>query len=122
MNIKSEMRRAWENGITSYTPEGLDPETGDPKVTLSNARKLLETLNVRDIEAKPDGPVLITFLTGEEFLATGFRLNTPELAEFVIDAGLDERVDLVHTYLKSLPSDLAGPICWPGFNENDPQL
>ena len=33
--------------------------------------------------------MLVTFLTGEEYLATGFRTDTPELAQFVNDAGLD---------------------------------
>jgi hypothetical protein len=83
---------------------------------------LIQDLEVREIEAHPGRPVLVTFISGEEYLAAGFKMDTPELAQFVNDAGLDERVDLIHTYLKALPSDIQGPLCWPGFQPDDPVL
>jgi len=93
----------------------LQPETGDPDVTLENLRRhVAASLKVRD------GSVVVLF-SDREYPATGFKINAPcrPFAQFVVEAGLDNLVDNVERYLAALPSDLEGPICWPGFAPGD---
>ena len=102
------------------TIANLQPETGDPEVTLENLRLHLAVgLKVQDCEVR-DGKVVIIF-TDREYPATGFKIHEPcrPFAQFVVEAGLDNQVDNVERYLAALPSDLDGVICWPGFEPGD---
>lgn len=57
-----------------------------------------------------------------ECLAEGFKIGEfcRPFAEFVVEAGLEKRVDLVERYLMAIESkDIQGEICWPGFDDDD---
>ena len=92
----------------------------DPEHTLTDLRKHLEAgRKVVDCEVR-GGSIIIVF-NDREFPAPGFKIASPcrPFAQFVVDAGLDRLVDNVERYLAALPSNLEGPICWPGFEEGD---
>lgn len=117
------MRRAWQQKMDSYLPifqgRRLREEDGDPSTSLDNLRTLLETLKVRRCLARPRGPVLIEFLSGEEFLATGFSMGeeSPKVAafaEFAKQAGFGKNAELLYRYLLALRDpDLDEEVAWP---------
>ena len=98
----------------------LIPETGSPQVTLENLRRHLAAgLKIKDCVVR--GKDVFIEFDGCEYRAVGFRIGTPcrPFAEFVVEAGLDDRVNLVERYLAALPSDTQGAICWVGFKDWD---
>src|SRR3990167_9290780 len=94
----SPMLRLFREGATRYQPEvkGLDPETGDPKVSFENLRRILAAwLAVRQILVEPTG-VLVLFNGVEQFYAPGLRVGiegaaTAALARVAEKAGFGER-------------------------------
>jgi len=74
----SPMLRLFREGAKTYQPEmnGLDPETGDPQVSLENLRRILAAGPVIwKILVRPTG-VLVLFDGGEQFYAPGLRVGT----------------------------------------------
>ena len=94
-------------------------ETGDPSVTLKNLRKFLSRgMKVKRCEIR--GEDIIIVFDDFEYNAVGFKIGQPcrPFAEFVAEAGLDDRVDEIERYLAILPPDeTQGEICWVGFEK-----
>ena len=78
----SAMLRLFRDGVANYRPaiDGLEPETGDPQVSLDNLERLIASgLGIVDFLVRPTG-VLALFLTGEQYYAPGLRVGTHGLA------------------------------------------
>jgi hypothetical protein len=78
----SAMLRLFRDGVANYRPaiQGLEPETGDPQVSLDNLERLIASgLGIVDFLVRPTG-VLALFLTGEQYYAPGLRVGTHGLA------------------------------------------
>jgi len=78
----SAMLRLFRDGVANYRPaiQGLEPETGDPQVSLDNLERLIASgLGIVDFLVRPTG-VLALFLTGEQYYAPGLRVGTRGLA------------------------------------------
>jgi len=72
------MLRLFREGAKSYQPDmrGLDPETGDPQVSLKNLQRIIAAGPVIEkILVRPTG-VLVLFDEGEQFYAPGLRVGT----------------------------------------------
>ena len=109
------MLEALRAGIDSYQPEhpGLEPETGDPRVSSRNVRRLLEKgYRLSNLIGGAAG-VVFCFWKGEQFLALGFRVGERErafaLAGFMAEAGYG-RIEPLARFYSSLPGDWEGPI------------
>jgi hypothetical protein len=103
------MLRLFQSGATSYQPEGLAYESGDPQVTLENLRQLMaQGLRIRDFLIRPTG-VLVTFSTGEQYYTPALRIRIQELAEIAAEAGFGTLAAL-RTWWLSLPPDFTGPL------------
>ena len=103
--------------MTAFVAYDSDMNAND---TLTELRKHLAAgRKVRECEVR-DGSIVIKF-EDREVPAPGFKIASPcrPFATFVVEAGLDNLVDNVERYLAALPSNLEGPICWPGFEEGD---
>jgi hypothetical protein len=89
VSIVSDMLRIFRDG-GHYLPVSQDvpllPETGDPQVSLGNLHVL--DLVAQDMIAGRGG-VLILFASGEQYLATGFRVGggpaTEKLAKYAAE-------------------------------------
>lgn len=117
MRITHEMVSAFQAGVMEYQPHlpglALEPETGDPAATTRNLVALVET--GRPILAVIGGSrgVLIVFMTGETYLATGFASDSPELARFLVEHSNGQWTadyDEMRSHLRDWPKDLVGPI------------
>ena len=78
----STMLQLFRDGVQSYQPaiDELEPETGDPQVSLDNLERLIASgLGIVDFLVRPTG-VLALFLTGEQYYAPGLRVGTKGLA------------------------------------------
>lgn len=78
----SAMLRLFRDGVASYQPaiDGLEPETGDPQVSLDNLERLIASgIGIVDFLVRPNG-VLAIFLSGEQYYAPGLRVGTCGLA------------------------------------------
>lgn len=78
----SDMLRLFRDGVQNYKPaiQGLEPETGDPQVSLDNIQRLTQAgLGIVDFLIRPTG-VLALFLSGEQYYAPGLRVGTSGLA------------------------------------------
>jgi len=112
----SPMLRLFRDGVTDYQPaiQGLDPETGDPRVSLDNVQRMMETgLGIMDFLVRPTG-VLVLFLGGEQYYAPGLRvgtsgLATTALAHLAAKAGFGPEDHLRQTY-RDLPNDYEGQV------------
>ena len=110
--VAPDMLRLFQSGATSYQPEGLAFESGDPKVAAANLRHFLASGRmVIDVLARPTG-TLFLFSTGEQYYAPGLRvgqdgLPTELLAEIVNEAGLGNLTELLDFYT-SMPADFVG--------------
>ena len=98
-----EMDRLFLAGATSYQPEGLSEETGDPKVAFSNLNRLLaQGCIIKEIQCRPTG-VLIVFKCGKHYYTSAFRvggdgLETEYLAEIAAKAGFGPLEQLLDAY------------------------
>jgi len=112
----SPMLRLFRDGVPSYQPaiQGLDPETGDPQVSLDNIQRMMESgLGIMDFLVKPTG-VLVLFLSGEQYYAPGLRvgtsgLATTALAHLAAKAGFGPKDHLLESY-RNLPADYKGQL------------
>jgi hypothetical protein len=91
----------------------LMPETGDPKASMENVRRLSgEGLTYMGMVAGPGG-VVLQFQTGESILLTGFALGggpkTEALAAAAHGLGLGDQDELALWYT-NLGQDYRGPI------------
>jgi len=76
------MLQLFRDGVQSYQPaiDELEPETGDPQVSLDNLERLIASgLGIVDFLVRPTG-VLALFLGGEQYYAPGLRVGTKGLA------------------------------------------
>ena len=113
ISIVSGMLRFLREG-GHYQPVAPDtpllPETGDPQVSLGNLHLL--DLQAHDMYVGPGG-VLVQFVTGEHYLATGFRIGggaaTEALAQYGAEQGFGEYDWLLMAW-SALPADYTGPI------------
>ncbi len=95
----SEMLRLFREGVASYEPAGLAPDTGSPKDALTNLHRLLgQGLVIQDIWVRPTG-TLIIFATGEQYYAPGLRVaageETVALAQIAAEAGFGSEEELL---------------------------
>lgn len=122
IEIQSPMRAAMFESIDAYRPtfrgKCLDVEASIPAVSLKNLNVLLDAgLEVCGLESGPGG-VLVTFRSGETYLATGFAVNqTGEavhlLIQFAVKACPGRREDWQAYLMKLLPDGYTGTIDIP---------
>lgn len=101
----SEMLQLFRDGVASYQPDvqGLEPETGDPRVSRDNIQRLIDAgLVLADFRVRPTG-VLVLFAGFEQYYAPGLRvgtdgLATEALAHFAAQAGFGPEEELRHIY------------------------
>ena len=101
----SPMLRLFRDGAKSYQPEmnGLDPETGDPHVSLENLRRIVAAGPVIwKILVRPTG-VLVLFDDGEQYYAPSLRVGTngpatEALAQIAAQAGFGTYERLLRFY------------------------
>ena len=113
VSIVSEMLQLLRKG-GHYQPVAPDtpllPETGNPQVSLGNLHLL--DLQAHDMYVGPGG-VLVQFVTGEHYLATGFRIGggpaTEALAQYGAEQGFGE-YDWLLLAWSALPADYTGQI------------
>ena len=113
ISIVSGMLRFLREG-GHYQPVAPDtpllPETGDPQVSLGNLHLL--DLQAHNMYVGPGG-VLVQFVTGEHYLATGFRIGggpaTEALAQYGAEQGFGE-YDWLLLAWSALPADYTGQI------------
>jgi hypothetical protein len=129
VEIQNPMRRAFEDGCDGYIPTfrgvSLDPEGADPAASLKNLNLILPVCKVTKVEVGPNQNVLVTFATGEMYLALGFKIgdergdgqpiqDVKSFAGFLSRAGLGD-YDAILNCLLALPPDYEGsldPILW----------
>jgi len=107
----SPMLRLFREGAKSYQPEmkDLEPETGDPQVSLKNLQRITAAGPVIwKILVRPTG-VLVLFDGGEQFYAPGLRVGTngpatEALAQIAAKAGFGPYERLLRFY-RNLPED-----------------
>jgi hypothetical protein len=112
----SAMLRLFRDGVANYRPaiDGLEPETGDPQVSLDNLERLIATgLGIVDFLVRPTG-VLALFLTGEQYFAPGLRvgthgLATTALAHIASKSGFGPKEHLRELY-EDLPANYRGQL------------
>jgi hypothetical protein len=106
----SEMLRLFREGVAEYQPLGMERETGNPRVSLENLRSI--KLPVWAIFVGPNS-CLVTFVDGEQFLATGLSLEPGEpldaLIEYAAEKGYGSKARLADFY-PSLPRTYTGPL------------
>lgn len=120
--VDGPMLRAWKEGVEQYRPtfqdEPLEIESGDVDVTLRNLQKIIHGLQregwVSHFYVGAKAQILVTFTSGENYLATGFTIGeeTPKvrgLAQFAAENGLG-RFNEVYPFLAALPKDYRGVI------------
>ena len=108
----SPMLRLFRDGAKSYQPaiQGLDPETGDPQVSINNIQRLRDAgLVLADFFVKPTG-TLVVFATGEQYYAPGLRVGTRDLAtralaHFAAEADYGPEDQLLELYQDMAPPD-----------------
>ena len=102
----------------------LVPETGSAEITLENLRRHLAAgLTVKDCEIR--GHDVYIIFNDREYHAVGFKVGElcRPFAQFVVEAGLDRRVNLVERYLAALSADeIQGAICWVDFEKMGPGM
>ena len=123
INVDSPMKQAFDRGVTEYEPifrgTALDVEASDADNSFNNLRRILDCgVKVAGMHVGPSG-VLITFCTGESYLATGFAVGNCDVghegldllrfAQFANAAGLGRLKDW-KWYLATLPSHFRGQI------------
>ena len=97
----SPMLRLFRDGAAGYQPaiEGLEPETGDPRVSRDNIQRMIDAgLVLADFRVRPTG-VLVLFAGFEQYYAPGLRVGTPglaseALAHFAAQAGFGPEEEL----------------------------
>ena len=112
----SPMLRLFRDGAASYQPaiEGLEPETGDPRVSRDNIQRMIDAgLVLADFRVRPTG-VLVLFAGFEQYYAPGLRVGTPglaseALAHFAAQAGFGPEEELRRIY-RNLPADYSGQL------------
>jgi len=112
----SPMLRLFRDGVASYQPaiDGLEPETGDARVSRDNIQRLIDAgLVLADFRVRPTG-VLVLFAGFEQYYAPGLRvgtqgLATEALAHFAAQAGFGPEQELLRIYQK-LPADYSGQL------------
>lgn len=108
------MLRLFETGATSYQPEGLIFESGDPLVTDANIHRLLsQGFKITDALVSPCG-VLFLFSDGRQYYSPALRLGadglpTEKLAEIAAEAGFGDLTELLDFY-SGLPADFKGQL------------
>ena len=113
ISIVSGMLRFLREG-GHYQPVAPDtpllPETGDPQVSLGNLHLL--DLQAHDMYVGPGG-VLVQFVTGEQYVATGFKVGggpaTEALAQYGAEQGFGE-YDWLLLAWSALPDDYTGQV------------
>lgn len=79
IQVQSSMRTAFLEGCKKYEPNfagyDLAPECGDPTVSLRNLEKLTPGRTVTRVELGPAQNILVTWATGDCYLATGFSVG-----------------------------------------------
>ena len=95
----------------SYTPEGLEEETGDPSASTRNIAKLLEGDRFVWHATIYPGGVLFVFNTFEMYLAKGFNLQKGRLAliYWASDTGYGS-FDEVMKFYDAIPPDWLGTL------------
>ena len=112
----SPMLRLFRDGAAGYQPaiEGLEPETGDPRVSRDNIQRMIDAgLVLADFRVRPTG-VLVLFAGFEQYYAPGLRVGTPglaseALAHFAAQAGFGPEEELRRIY-RNLPADYSGQL------------
>jgi len=117
VRIVSEIVKMLDEPGIQYHPEwngiDLEPETGNPQVSVENCRRLLSKgLTWLGFVAGPAGIVVI-FETGEAILLTGLALGggprTEALADLAAKIGLGPAEELARWYT-SLRGEYRGPV------------
>ena len=97
-----------------YQPVAPDtpllPETGDPQVSLGNLHLL--DLQAHDMYVGPGG-VLVQFVTGEQYVATGFKVGGGPATEALAQYGAEQRFgeyDWLLMAWSALPDDYTGQV------------
>jgi hypothetical protein len=114
--IIGPMLRLFREGAKSYQPgmNGLDPETGDPQVSLENIRRVVAAgPMIREMLVRPTG-VLVLFDGGEQFYAPGLRVGTngpatEALARIAAEAGFGA-YDRLLSFYQHLPESYSGQL------------
>lgn len=120
------MTRAFAEGLDTYTPtfdDGCDmqPECGNPKITVTNLSRIVNP-NRKVVHLHlGHGQVLVSFESGESYLATGFgygheQEEVHQLALFASKHGFGDHRELF-IILSRLNTDYFGPIppCDPTY-------
>jgi len=117
------MRRAWEQGVTRYTPrfrdEVMDEECGTVDVSLKNLRRIAGSgAKVCSMHGRRDG-VLVCFCGGISYLATGFgaghaaeRSRLSGLAQFAAEMGLGD-AEKIAKHFGAFPDDYEDELEFP---------
>ena len=131
IEVDGGMLKAWRQGLSSYQPvfreEPMEVEAGSVEVSLRNLRKIIKAIQaahsvaihpvVRSLEVGPNRNVLVTFVDGETYLATGFSIGhagieVAGLAEFAAEIGQGEK-DALFELWSTLPEDYTGELPKP---------
>ncbi|REJ86523.1 MAG: hypothetical protein DWQ35_23115 [Planctomycetota bacterium] len=122
IQVEDEMIRAWKNGVKQYKPvfcdKVMEAEGGVVETSLKNLREIVKGgLQVSEIWMGPNANALVRFASGENYLATGFKIGgkaveVKGLAKFCAEAGLGT-VEHIYDYLVSLPADYEGALDLP---------
>lgn len=125
------MMNAWRKGLNAYLPamEGFDLETegGFAEVSLRNLRKIVQSGRQPVTFYVAHRNVLVTFRSGETYLATGFAVGykgveVAAFAEFASENGFGDP-DFNFAHCVALPEDYEGEVLLPlkgmGLYEGD---
>ena len=123
IQVVDAMYRAWEKGVTDYTPqfrdEMLRDECGDPRVSLENLRKIVASSErVCCLYGRKES-VLVCFLGGISYLATGFgageaaeRPRLLAMARFAAEVGLGD-AEKIAEHFGAFPENCAYELEFP---------
>ncbi|MEN6406066.1 MAG: hypothetical protein ABFC77_06295 [Thermoguttaceae bacterium] len=115
------MLRLFRSGAQTYQPEGLEAETGDPRVSRRNIHRLRQDgLDIAALVVRPTG-TLVIFTTGEQYYAPALRVGgdgreTEILAELASESGWGDYKELLEMY-HAIPQDWIGPL--PSLAQGD---
>ena len=122
IQVEHAMLRAWLEGISGYQPvfrgQKLEVENGSVEVSLKNLRTIVKSGKlVSSLLVAPSTNVLVTFLSGETYLATGLSvghdgIEVKGLAEFASEVGLGNK-KAIFRHISAFPKAYVGPIEFP---------
>jgi len=123
IQVVDSMRRAWESGVTGYTPhlrdERLQEECGNPRVSLENLRKIVTSGEKVCCMFGRKESVLVCFCGGLSYLATGFgageaaeRPRLLAMAKFAAEVGLGDAEKIVE-HFGAFPENCAYELEFP---------